>query len=811
MMHDPCTGQPLTWGDPNFPCAPGDVDVPICYRVPPDTVAIPGFKRITLLADCTATGSVLLTDALAPAPPGAEETGCCADGGCGGGGGGGGGGGSGFTCADLAALPVVVPAPADTVVGVQGGACVSFTVESLTGGGGGDSSTFTLIDTQTFSANGTWTKPVSPLIPVFFIVDVIGGGGGGGGGEGRAINTTRQGGAGGAGGARNRFTFFAADLAATEAVIVGAGGAGSAGGSPGAGVSGLTGGFSAFGTLMRAFGGGGGAGGNAPLGNISGPGGGGGLISEGQLGQPNSDTPGGLPGPNAPIVNSGYGGAGSRSPAAYGGAGGGNGATFDGATGPGYISVFGGSGGGGGGNVTSGNNENAGNVGGGSLASPSGAGGGGAAGTIGAPGGAGAAGNSSESGRGGGGGGSNNVGPGAVGGAGGFPGGGGGGGGGGTAVGGLGGNGGGGQVRVYTFGLLPGGGGGLVFPLLPPNGTCAAPTYSFATEPDCGMFFDSAVGVGGSVRIGWNNCDAFISVGAIVRMEGANGDFFQVGASAEMFVGGTTQVHLSSAPILGRGVSNLFALYTALDGRAALLDGGFATATMSGGDGWVRGGDSSFAQNAGNAVLDAGDANVAGSIAGSAVIAGGRAVAGATLGEIIFRTNALERARITGAGEWSIGGSIGVAGQVITSNGPGNAPTWQSAVPAPDNAAQVVWACNNIGPGADNRVMPVGYDNGLISTAPIRGYMAPRAGTFRNLFVRYNAAAGNGSPAVFTLRVNGVATSLSVSRATGTIGSASNLVNTVAVAQGDLIEMTVGKGASIANGILEVFVSAEFA
>lgn len=110
---DSCTGLPLPWSQE--PCAPGDIDVPICYAVPPSLVPVPGFKRITLLADCTASGSVILDSLLVPVP-GAVEVGCGSD-----------GGGCECTgvelCTALQGLPVQVPAPGDTALFVTGGGC----------------------------------------------------------------------------------------------------------------------------------------------------------------------------------------------------------------------------------------------------------------------------------------------------------------------------------------------------------------------------------------------------------------------------------------------------------------------------------------------------------------------------------------------------------------------------------------------------------------------------------------------------------------------------------------------------------------
>lgn len=72
----------------------------------------------------------------------------------------------------------------------------------------------------------------------------------------------------------------------------------------------------------------------------------------------------------------------------------------------------------------------------------------------------------------------------------------------------------------------------------------------------------------------------------------------------------------------------------------------------------------------------------------------------------------------------------------------------------------------------------------------------PRAGTLQNLFVRQDQPAGNGNLIVYTVRVNNVATALLVSIAS-TATSASDLVNTVVVAQGDLVDIEITKALAI--------------
>lgn len=110
-----------------------------------------------------------------------------------------------------------------------------------------ETTVFSTVDRQVFTANGTWTKPTGARY-VFAQVQAAGGAGGGAGAT--AAGTSSAGSGGGGGGYAEK-VFTAASLGGTEAVVVGPNSSGVSGGTGG------NGGSSSFSTISASGGAGG--------------------------------------------------------------------------------------------------------------------------------------------------------------------------------------------------------------------------------------------------------------------------------------------------------------------------------------------------------------------------------------------------------------------------------------------------------------------------------------------------------------------------------------------------------------------------
>lgn len=128
--------------------------------------------------------------------------------------------------------------------------------------------------------------------------------------------------------------------------------------------------------------------------------------------------------------------------------------------------------------------------------------------------------------------------------------------------------------------------------------------------------------------------------------------------------------------------------------------------------------------------------------------------------------------------------------------------------PAPPVGSALTWGNNSVAATTTTRFLTPWYDESTAQTIVV-AWRIPRAGTIRNMRVRHNITAGNGNAIVYTLLVNGVATALTVSLAS-TAADGSDLVNTVAVAAGDLVSVRATKAAAVGTSPTDIIASMEF-
>lgn len=128
--------------------------------------------------------------------------------------------------------------------------------------------------------------------------------------------------------------------------------------------------------------------------------------------------------------------------------------------------------------------------------------------------------------------------------------------------------------------------------------------------------------------------------------------------------------------------------------------------------------------------------------------------------------------------------------------------------------AVLVFGAKNVAATTATRYLFPSYSDTAAMTAPggpdtPPSYRVPKAGTIRKMYVRQNDPKGNGEDIVYTLRKNGIATGLTATLAS-TDYDASDLVNSVVVAQGDLLDVEVTKALSVGTSPTDLFVTMEF-
>lgn len=129
------------------------------------------------------------------------------------------------------------------------------------------------------------------------------------------------------------------------------------------------------------------------------------------------------------------------------------------------------------------------------------------------------------------------------------------------------------------------------------------------------------------------------------------------------------------------------------------------------------------------------------------------------------------------------------------------------SLPVSGSASPLIWGANTLTATTTTRYLFPGNANATASSSVIQ-FRVPRAGTLQNMRVLQNGPSGNGNAIVYTLRVGGAPSLLSVSMAS-TDSDGSDLVNTVAVLAGDLLDVEVTKALSIGSSPSDTVLSLE--
>jgi hypothetical protein len=135
--------------------------------------------------------------------------------------------------------------------------------------------------------------------------------------------------------------------------------------------------------------------------------------------------------------------------------------------------------------------------------------------------------------------------------------------------------------------------------------------------------------------------------------------------------------------------------------------------------------------------------------------------------------------------------------------------TFEPLVSDADATENLIFGAGNLSSTTVSRYLFPGYSDSMAQVTAVQ-FRVARPGTLRNLRVRHNIPGGNGNNIVYTVRKNGAPSAITTTLAS-TANDGSDLVNTVGVAAGDLIDIIVTKAAGIAGSPRDVTASLEFA
>lgn len=136
-------------------------------------------------------------------------------------------------------------------------------------------------------------------------------------------------------------------------------------------------------------------------------------------------------------------------------------------------------------------------------------------------------------------------------------------------------------------------------------------------------------------------------------------------------------------------------------------------------------------------------------------------------------------------------------------------PTWTEITGGTGSTSKAIlhWGNNSVSSTTTTRYLQPGFVDGVGPTTVIQ-YRVPFAATLKNLRVRHNTTAGNGNAIVYTVRINSVASTLTVS-VNSTTADGSDVTHTPTVAAGDLIDIEVTKAASVGTSPGDIMASLE--
>ena len=150
--------------------------------------------------------------------------------------------------------------------------------------------------------------------------------------------------------------------------------------------------------------------------------------------------------------------------------------------------------------------------------------------------------------------------------------------------------------------------------------------------------------------------------------------------------------------------------------------------------------------------------------------------------------------------------TVGLTGLFV----PGTGPAGPAGPIGPAGSASpsfISWGANSVSSTTTNRYLYPWYDDSLASIAGnLIDYICPVNCTIDKMYVSHNTPGGNGNNIIYTVRKNGVATALTVTIPSTSL-SGSDLVDSIIIAAGDLLDIEVTKPLSIGSSPMNIVVT----